>query len=151
MSKRSSDSNSNYGASKDIWASMRPYRVPYEEPKGSDARMMAAYKKAHAPDAPQASSQLAMVRGGNICRKCLLHIEVCRIYGENLKKSEQAAAILKLKNVKVEKGEKSVLEGQKGAEEGAKGEAKGEAEGGAEEGAEGGAEGGTESKENMTF
>ncbi|XP_034113435.1 uncharacterized protein LOC117573992 [Drosophila albomicans] len=142
MSKRSCDPNSNYGASKDIWASMRPFRVPYEEPKGSDARMMAAYKKAHAPGAPQASSQLAMVQGGNICRKCLLHIEVCRIYGENLKKSEQAAAVLKLKNVKVEKGEK-VLEA------GVKGEAEGKAEGKAKGEAEGGAEGGTESKENV--
>ncbi|KAH8387997.1 hypothetical protein KR093_010827, partial [Drosophila rubida] len=88
-----------------IWASMRPYRVPHEEPKGSDARMAAAYRKAHSTDSERAPAELVIIHKGTFCSKCMMHITLCRTYGENLRKAEAAArdnAILKQKNQNIQ-------------------------------------------------
>ncbi|XP_064556327.1 uncharacterized protein LOC135440873 isoform X1 [Drosophila montana] len=72
----------------DIFASMQPYRVPLATAAGSDAQMAMAYRKAHAWNVYEATYEMEMISTKTICRKCLLHVKVCRTYGHNLKKYE---------------------------------------------------------------
>ncbi|KAH8378016.1 hypothetical protein KR093_008495, partial [Drosophila rubida] len=71
-----------------VLASMEPRRVPFEVASLSDARMVEAYKKAHSWNTTEAANDLEMVRSKGICRKCLLHVKVCRTFGNNLKQYE---------------------------------------------------------------
>ncbi|XP_060666555.1 uncharacterized protein LOC132798635 [Drosophila nasuta] len=71
-----------------IFASMQPRRVPFEVASLSDARMVEAYKKAHSWNSSEAANDLEMIKTKEICRKCLLHVKVCREFGKSLKQYE---------------------------------------------------------------
>ncbi|KAH8387552.1 hypothetical protein KR093_007737 [Drosophila rubida] len=115
MSRRSSSMTSipNYGGNKHMWVPLRSHRVSYEQPEASDARMMEAYKKAHASDSSIGSADMAMVQRGNFCRKCLLHVKVCRSFGENLRKAETADVVLHMQNLNIQADTQSKMEKEK--------------------------------------
>ncbi|KAM8718018.1 hypothetical protein ACLKA7_004686 [Drosophila subpalustris] len=73
---------------RNMFASMQPYRVPFEKPTGSDAQMVLAYKAMHSWNVVEAPGDLEMIQSKTICRKCMLHTKVCRQYGHNLKNYE---------------------------------------------------------------
>ncbi|TDG46072.1 hypothetical protein AWZ03_007521 [Drosophila navojoa] len=69
---------------KKIFASMKPYRVPFAMSSRSDKRMANAYRSLHDLRALEASDDMEMIYTRKICRMCLMPVPLCRGVGYNL-------------------------------------------------------------------